>query len=117
MPGCACPRRRVSRRTLLMPPASGLTAYIRPGIAVLFPPLHVVALSGALGERAAGRRPRGELLEPGGVFQTQGVRALVVDDNAVAQLVTSNLLSRYGIACDCVMGGRAALTAAGAGAL
>ncbi len=102
-PGC--------RRTLLMPPASGLTAYIRPGDSVLFPPLHVVALSGALGERAAGRRPRGELLEQAGVFQTQGVRALVVDDNAVAQLVTSNLLSRYGIACDCVDGGRAALTA------
>lgn len=102
-PGC--------RRTLLMPPASSLTAYIRPGDSVLFPPLHVVALAGALGERPAGRRPSGALLEQAGVFQTQGVRALVVDDNAVAQLVTSNLLSRYGIACDCVDGGRAALTA------
>lgn len=29
----------------------------------------------------------------------------------MAQLVTSNLLSRYGIACDCVDGGRAALAA------
>lgn len=99
------------RRTLLMTPATSLTAYIRPSDCVIFHPLHTLALAGALSDQQLSRQAQDRRLQQAGIFKTQNVRALVVDDNSVAQMVVENLLSRYGIQSDCVQSGRAAIAA------
>ena len=72
------------RRTLLMTPATSLTAYIRPSDCVIFHPLHTLALAGALSDQQLSRMAQGRRLQQAGIFKTQNVRALVVDDNSVA---------------------------------
>lgn len=99
------------RRTLLMTPATSLTAYIRPSDCVIFHPLHAIALASALSDHGTRHQAQTQRAMQAGIFKTQGVRVLVVDDNGVAQMVVANLLSRYGIATDCVQSGRAAISA------
>ena len=99
------------RRTLLMTPATSLTAYIRPSDCVIFHPLHTLALASALSDHQTSRQAQTQHALQAGIFKTQGVRVLVVDDNGVSQMVISNLLSRYGIASDCVQSGRSAINA------
>ncbi|MCL2811708.1 MAG: ATP-binding protein [Clostridia bacterium] len=96
-PGC--------QRALLVDPATTLTAYIRMSDRVIFHPLHIMTLSAVLNDTLAEKTPAPIQQVRECLFQTRGVRVLLIDDNEVNLMVATNLLKLYGIQVDTTTSG------------
>ncbi len=93
------------QRALLVDPATTLTAYIRMSDRVIFHPLHIMTMSAVLNDAQTEKAPTPIQQVRECIFQTKGVRVLLIDDNDVNLMVAANLLKLYGIAVDTATSG------------